>query len=61
VIGAKPAAFCGWLFDLLGAQPIDTFDDLFPGSGGVSRAWAEFSCRVGIRDASPVDGGRIGS
>ncbi|WP_138674120.1 hypothetical protein [Nonomuraea turkmeniaca] len=43
VIGAKPAAFCRWLFDLLGADPGDSFDDLFPGSGAVSRAWAVFA------------------
>jgi hypothetical protein len=39
VIGAKPAAFCRWLFDLLGAATADTLDDLFPGSGAVARAW----------------------
>jgi hypothetical protein len=39
VTGAKPAAFCRWVFDLLGAAPGDTFDDLFPGSGVVTRAW----------------------
>ncbi|BCJ53062.1 hypothetical protein Asp14428_45370 [Actinoplanes sp. NBRC 14428] len=39
VIGAKPAAFCRWLFDLLGATAGDTLDDLFPGSGAVGRAW----------------------
>ncbi len=39
VIGAKPAAFCSWLFDLLGALPGDELVDLFPGSGGVARAW----------------------
>lgn len=43
VIGAKPAAFCRWLFDLLGATPADTFDDLFPGSGAVTRAWVAFT------------------
>ncbi|MEU4230055.1 hypothetical protein AB0F17_37670 [Nonomuraea sp. NPDC026600] len=43
VIGAKPAAFCRWLFDLLSATPGDSFDDLFPGSGAVSRAWAVFA------------------
>jgi hypothetical protein len=37
--GAKPAAFCWWLFDLLGALPGDDLVDLFPGSGGVARAW----------------------
>ncbi len=42
LIGAKPAAFCRWIFDLLGAQPGDELVDLFPGSGGVSRAWAAF-------------------
>lgn len=39
VIGAKPAEFCRWLFELLAAQPGDTFVDVFPGSGGVARAW----------------------
>lgn len=29
VIGAKPAAFARWLFELLGAAPGDTLDDLF--------------------------------
>jgi len=43
VIGAKPAAVCRWIFDLLGAQPGDRLDDLFPGSGAVSRAWAAFT------------------
>lgn len=42
VIGAKPAAFCYWLFDLLGARPGDSFIDLFPGSGGVARAWKRY-------------------
>ena len=39
VIGAKPAAVCRWIFDLLGAAPGDTLDGLFPGSGAVTRAW----------------------
>jgi hypothetical protein len=39
VTGTKPAAFCRWVFDLLGAAPGDTLDDLFPGSGVVTRAW----------------------
>jgi len=43
VIGTKPAAFCRWVFSLLGAAPGDTLDDLFPGSGAVSRAWAAFT------------------
>ena len=43
VIGAKPAAFCRWVFDLLGAEPQDEFHDLFAGSGGVMRAWDAFT------------------
>lgn len=39
VVGAKPAVFIRWVFDLLGALPGDQFTDAFPGSGGVSRAW----------------------
>ncbi len=45
VIGAKPAAFCRWVFDLLGAAPGDSFDDLFPSSGAVGRAWAAYCGR----------------
>lgn len=43
VIGAKPAAFCRWIFDLLDAQPYDDLVDIFPGSGGVARAWATYA------------------
>jgi hypothetical protein len=41
VTGQKPAPFCRWLFQWLGAQPggDDTLDDLYPGSGQVSRVW----------------------
>lgn len=46
VIGAKPAVFCRWIFDLLGAEPQDQFDDLFTGSGGVARAWEVFAGRA---------------
>lgn len=42
VIGAKPPEFCRWLFECLGAQSGDTLDDIFPGSGGIGRAWAAF-------------------
>jgi len=42
VIGSKPAVFCRWMFDLLGAQAGDQLEDLFPGSGGVTRAWESF-------------------
>jgi hypothetical protein len=51
VVGAKPSTFAYWMFELLGARPGDEFDDLFPGSGGIGRAWQAF---VGAgADASP--------
>jgi hypothetical protein len=45
LVGAKPEGFCFWLFDLLNLTPADTFVDLFPGSGAVTRAWREW-CRL---------------
>ncbi len=40
--GAKPDAFCYWLFEVLNIQPDDEFHDLYPGSGAVSRAWGRW-------------------
>lgn len=42
VSGAKPEAFCHWLFDVMGMQRDDDFADLFPGSGAVSRAHSQW-------------------
>jgi hypothetical protein len=36
--GAKPPEFCDWILDLLGWQPGDTVDDLYPGSGAFTEA-----------------------
>lgn len=36
--GVKPEGFCFWLFEVLNLQPEDTLDDLYPGSGAVTRA-----------------------
>lgn len=55
VIGAKPSAFAYWMFELLGARPGDSLDDLFPGSGGIGRAWQVFVGAAG--DASRPPGG----
>ena len=52
LMGRKPIAFCSWLFEQLGMLPGDELVDLFPGSGVVSRAWAELS-RSHRGDASP--------
>lgn len=40
--GAKPESFCLWLFELLGMEPEDTFDDLFPGTGIVGQVWEKW-------------------
>lgn len=42
--GAKPPAFCQWIFDILGANKMDRMDDLFPGTNALGKAWEEF-CR----------------
>lgn len=50
VIGTKPPAFARWIFDLLNAQPGDALDDLYPGSGIITRAWHTYT------DPSPAAG-----
>lgn len=37
--GAKPEKVVRWLIEMLGAEPDDSFDDLFPGTGIVKRTW----------------------
>lgn len=43
VTGMKPPRFLEWLFTLLGAMPGDELVDMFPGSGMVSRGWAQWA------------------
>jgi hypothetical protein len=45
-VGAKPEAFCRWIFDILGMRAEDEFHDLFPGSGAVTRAWEKWQGQV---------------
>jgi hypothetical protein len=43
-VGAKPPQFVRWIIEVLGVEPQDRFDDLFPGSGAVAealQAWRE--------------------
>jgi hypothetical protein len=42
LVGAKPPAFCYWLFELLGAHNDDEFFDLFPGTGIVTKCWEQW-------------------
>lgn len=44
--GAKPENVCHWAFEMLGAEPADTLDDLYPGTGAVSAAWLTWCAKV---------------
>lgn len=37
--GAKPPAFCHWMFEFAGLDHDDEFVDVFSGTGGVMAAW----------------------
>lgn len=50
VTGAKPAAFCRWIFDLVGATADDELDDVFPGSGIVGITWDLFRSAGVVQD-----------
>jgi hypothetical protein len=56
LVGAKPRQFCRWVFDLLGAQPGDALDDLFPGTGAVGAAWAEWCGERSPMPKLPLEG-----
>lgn len=47
LVGAKPESVCFWMFEFLGMQAGDAFVDIFPGSGGVTRAWEVWSGLLG--------------
>lgn len=40
--GAKPDAFCFWIFALMGLERGDEVVDLFPGSGSLLRCWNQY-------------------
>lgn len=42
LVGAKPPAFCNWIFRLIGAASGDQLDDLFPGTGVVTQCWDQY-------------------
>lgn len=61
LVGRKPIQFCAWLFEAVGAVPGDGFDDLYPGSGIVSAAWAEFVASRSTADASRLPAATTGT
>lgn len=44
--GAKPEPLIRWLFEMVGAQPEDTLDDMYPGTGIVGRTWEAWKTEV---------------
>ena len=55
MVGAKPDAFCFWIFEVLGIQPEDEFVDLFPGSGAVTKAWDRYQQQLIIPARSDAE------
>jgi hypothetical protein len=44
--GVKPEKVCRWAFEMVGAEPTDVLDDLYPGTGAVSAAWRGWCAEV---------------
>lgn len=54
LVGAKPARVCHWLFEVMGADPEeDELDDLFPGTGAVTRAWESWKAQPSLLRPAP--------
>lgn len=50
--GAKPESFCFWIFEVLGMRHDDEFEDVFPGSGAVARAWSKWRGQISLGGAA---------
>lgn len=51
LVGAKPDAFCYWLFEVFNLRPGDLLADLYPGTGAVTRAWYRWQAQMELRAA----------
>jgi hypothetical protein len=54
-VGAKPEAFCHWIFEVLGADNDDELCDVFPGSGAVGRAWDSWRTLCHVWGRKPAE------
>lgn len=52
-LGAKPPTYAAWVLRLLGAQPGDQVDDLYPGSGSFRRAADEYLAQMALWPPRP--------
>lgn len=53
ITGQKTKGFCEWIVRCLGAEPTDTLDDLFPGTGIMTETFRVFSTQLTITPRSP--------
>jgi hypothetical protein len=51
LVGAKPENFAFWLYEIFNAREGDTFDDLYPGTGIMSRCWERFIAEHSVSEA----------
>lgn len=51
--GAKPEAVCHWAFELVAAHPSDELDDIFPGTGAVTKAWETWKGKFTLPEYLP--------
>lgn len=51
--GAKPPVVCRWAFEMVGADPGDHLEDMFPGTGIVAATWESWKSEVStMKDVS---------
>jgi hypothetical protein len=48
LVGAKPEAFCFWLFEVLGLTPQDTLTDIYPGTGIVGECFRRYCGQMNL-------------
>lgn len=46
--GAKPVPLIRWAFEMVGADPTDSLDDLYPGTGIVGTTWKSWQEQYGV-------------
>lgn len=51
--GAKPAEVAMYVFGAAGLRPQDTLEDLYPGTGAITRAWEQWRAQAGAAGRSP--------
>lgn len=58
-VGQKPKLYTAWVLGLLGVQPGDTVDDLYPGSGAVRAAIDEYLSQMALWPARRARSGPL--